>query len=208
MGPHPSQDLRKRKSKHPPPNLSSKRRNCLSNYLSNNQWLNQRQSQQLNLKLNLNQRKLKKSPHQNPNQKPQKHQNLNQKPQKHQNLNQKPLKHQNLNQNRSPKQQQRNRALRSTKHALRKRNGCQPTSTPVPRLSSNVLVEDSVSNGGKLKEADAVSHPSPHTNASTFMRHPPTHLLKTHKHGNVSFSATVVSVYGLQIGGVGLAYDF
>merc|ERR1712183_960831 len=104
----------------------------------------------------------KKSPHQNPNQKPQKHQNLNQKPQKHQNLNQKPLKHQNLNQNRSPKQQQRNRALRSTKHVLRRRNGCQPTSTPVPRLSSNVLVEDSVSNGGKLKDAVDVSHPSTH----------------------------------------------
>merc|ERR1719209_2282689 len=91
--------------------------------------------------------------------KPQKHQNLNQKPQKHQNLNQKPQKHQNLNQNRSPKQQQRNRALRSTKHALKKRNGCQPTSTPVPRLSSNVSVEDSVSNGGKLKDAVDVSHP-------------------------------------------------
>merc|ERR1712183_1190255 len=103
-----------------------------------------------------------------------KHQNLNQKPLKHQNLNQKPQKHQNLNQNRSPKQQQRNRALRSTKHALRKRNGCQPTSTPVRQLLSNVLVEDSVSNGGKLKEADDVSHTSTHTNANTFMRHPPT----------------------------------
>merc|ERR1712096_303846 len=156
--------------------------------LNLNPKLNLKLNQKLNLKLNLNQRKLKKSPHQNPNQKP--------------------LKHQNLNQNRSPKQQQRNRALRSTKHVLRKRNGCQPTSTPVPQLSSNVLVEDSVSNGGKLKDAVDVSHPSTHTNANTFMRHPPTHLLKTHKHGNVSSSATVVSVYGLQIGGVGLAYDF
>merc|ERR1712029_631440 len=130
-----------------------------------------------------NQRKLKKS----------QHQNLNQKPQKHQNLNQKPQKHQNLNQNRSPKQQQRNRALRSTKHALRKRNGCQPTSTPVPQVSSTVLVEDSVSNGGKLKDVDAISHPSTHTNA--FIRHPPNHLHKTHIHGYVSSSVTVVSVY-------------